>query len=269
MGIPVSLPVFEGPLDLLLHLIEKNKVDIYDIPIVEITNQYLEYISTLADGDMNVTSEFMVMAAELIDIKCRMLLPAEEEEEEEEDPRSELVRRLVEYRMYRDMSYELREMMDADNRVFRPPSIPGEVLAYRPKAEPEELLSDGTLEKLGEILRIVLRRQEDKIDPIRSTFSEVRTDEVNIEEKVRELASYAAEHRRFSFRKVLGSRKGRMHTIVMFLAVLEFMKAGYIRISQKDLFEDIEIETVEGKDFENVEIEGDLIDGYGEGESGN
>ena len=106
MGIPVKLQVFEGPLDLLLHLIEKNKVNIYDIPIVEITNQYMDYIHAMEREDLNVMSEFMVMAATLISIKCRMLLPRETTEEgEEEDPREELVRQLLEYKMYKYMSY--------------------------------------------------------------------------------------------------------------------------------------------------------------------
>src|SRR5699024_9717772 len=100
MGIPVKLPVFEGPLDLLLHLIEKSKIDIYDIPIVEITEQYLDYIRQMEQEDLDVMSEFMVMAATLLDIKCRMLLPREVNEEgEEEDPREELVRQLLEYKM--------------------------------------------------------------------------------------------------------------------------------------------------------------------------
>ena len=112
MGIPVKLQVFEGPLDLLLHLIEKNKVNIYDIPIVEITNQYMDYIHQMEREDLNVMSEFMVMAATLISIKCRMLLPREVTEEgEEEDPREELVRQLLEYKMYKYMSYELRGRM--------------------------------------------------------------------------------------------------------------------------------------------------------------
>ena len=101
-GIPVKLEVFEGPLDLLLHLIEKNKVNIYDIPIAEITDQYMEYIHQMQREDLNIMSEFMVMAATLISIKCRMLLPKEVNEEgEEEDPREELVRQLLEYKMYK------------------------------------------------------------------------------------------------------------------------------------------------------------------------
>lgn len=104
MGIPVKLQVFEGPLDLLLHLIDKNKIDIYDIPIVEITEQYMEYIRQMQQEDLNIVSEFMVMAATLLDIKCKMLLPKEiNEEGEEEDPREELVQQLLEYKMYKYM----------------------------------------------------------------------------------------------------------------------------------------------------------------------
>ena len=118
MGLSVTLEVFEGPLDLLLYLIEKNKIDIYDIPIVVITEQYLDYIKKMQTEDMNVMSEFLVMAATLLDIKCRMLLPKEVNEEgEEEDPRAELVQKLLEYKMYKYMAYELRySESDFDDR---------------------------------------------------------------------------------------------------------------------------------------------------------
>ena len=120
MALEVKLEVFEGPLDLLLHLIEKNKVDIYDIPIVEITEQYLDYIRQMQTEDMNVMSEFLLMAATLLDIKCRMLLPREiNEEGEEEDPRAELVEKLLEYKMYKYMSFELRDMeLDAAKSFY-------------------------------------------------------------------------------------------------------------------------------------------------------
>ena len=108
MGLPVKLQVFEGPLDLLLHLIDKNKIDIYDIPIVEITNQYMDYIKAMEREDLNVMSEFLVMAATLLDIKCKMLLPKEVTEDgEEEDPRAELVSRLLEYKRYKILAEEL------------------------------------------------------------------------------------------------------------------------------------------------------------------
>ena len=139
MGIPVKLEVFEGPLDLLLHLIEKNKIDIYDIPIVEITDQYMEYIHAMEREDLGVMSEFMVMAATLLDIKCKMLLPKEVNDEgEEEDPRAELVEKLLEYKMYKFMSYELKDKMDdAANVFFKEPTLPDEVLQYRETGEAE------------------------------------------------------------------------------------------------------------------------------------
>ncbi|MDL2302440.1 segregation/condensation protein A, partial [Lachnospiraceae bacterium OttesenSCG-928-D06] len=157
MAIPVKLEAFEGPLDLLLHLIEKNKVDIYDIPIVEITNQYLEYIKQMPSHDMNVVSEFMVMAATLIDIKCKMLLPKEVNEEgEEEDPRAELVQKLLEYKMYKCMSIELRDkLIDAARNMYRKQKLPKEVEAYRPPVDYETLIGDMNLNKLHEIFKSI------------------------------------------------------------------------------------------------------------------
>ena len=138
MAIPVKINVFEGPLDLLLHLIEKNKIDIYDIPIVEITDQYMEYLHSMEQEDLGTMSEFMVMAATLLDIKCKMLLPKEVNEEgEEEDPREELVQKLLEYKMYKYISYELKDYMDNAAGVFyKNPSIPDEVLKYREPVDP-------------------------------------------------------------------------------------------------------------------------------------
>ena len=157
----MKLPAFEGPLDLLLHLIESNKIDIYDIPIVTITDQYMEYIHAIEKEDLGVMSEFMVMAATLLDIKCRMLLPKEiNEEGEEEDPRAELVQKLLEYKMYKYMSYELKDKMDGASGVyFREPDVPREVLQYREPVDPSELLAGLTLEKLNAIYQSIIRRQ--------------------------------------------------------------------------------------------------------------
>ena len=147
MGIDIKINVFEGPLVLLLHLIEKNKVDIFDIPISEITSQYLSYIRSMEEEDLDVMSEFLVMAATLLKIKAKMLLPAGEEEEEEGDPREELVRRLIEYKIYKYASLQLKEReMAAEKSFFRSPDIPPQVLAYREDVDPQEILSDITLQ---------------------------------------------------------------------------------------------------------------------------
>lgn len=247
MAIPVKLPVFEGPLDLLMHLIEKNKIDIYDIPIVEITDQYMEYIHQMEEENLGIMSEFMVMAATLINIKCKMLLPKEiNEDGEETDPRAELVEQLLEYKMYKNLSYELRDkMQDAVKVLYKPPTIPKEVLSYRVPVEPGELLSDITLEKLNQIFQSVLRRQEDKVDPIRSKFGKIEQEEVNLPDKMDFVRSYAREHRKFSFRSLLNKQSSRTQVVVTFLAILELMKTGAIVIRQERLFDDIEIETTE------------------------
>ena len=140
--ITYKLEHFEGPLDLLLHLIEKNKVDIYDIPIVEITAQYLEYVRNMEREDLNIVSEFLVMAATLLDIKAKMLLPKEVNEEgEEEDPRQELVEQLLQYKMYKYMSYELRDrQVDGEKLFYKGATIPDEVKEYEEPVNLDTLL---------------------------------------------------------------------------------------------------------------------------------
>ncbi|MBO5054902.1 MAG: segregation/condensation protein A [Lachnospiraceae bacterium] len=241
MAIPVKLEVFEGPLDLLLHLIEKNKVDIYDIPIVEITAQYLEYIQQMQTEDMNVMSEFLVMAATLLDIKCRMLLPKEVNEEgEEEDPRAELVQKLLEYKMYKYMSYELKDrQVDAGRTLFKEKTLPREIEDYRPPVDFEELLGDADLNKLQMLFKTVMRRQEDKIDPVRSTFGKIEKDEIDADLKTAYIEEYIHTHKTFSFRQLLEKQRSKMEIIVTFLIVLEMMKTGKISIVQEDTFDDI------------------------------
>ena len=221
MAIPVKINVFEGPLDLLLHLIDKNKIDIYDIPIVEITDQYMEYIHSMEKEDLGIMSEFLVMAATLLDIKCRMLLPKEVNEEgEEEDPREELVQKLLEYKMYKYMSYELKDKMDGAVGVFyKQPTIPAEVMKYREPVDPRELLAGLTLEKLHSIYQSILKKQEDKIDPIRSRFGTIEKEEVSLSEKMLEMKEYAGGHRKFSFRQLLVGQKSRVQLILSLIHI--------------------------------------------------
>ena len=213
MELNVKLQVFEGPLDLLLYLLEKNKVNIYDIPIVDITEQYMDYIREMQRQDLNIMSEFLVMAATLLDIKSKMLLPKPPAEDEEEvDPREELVRQLLEYKMYRFMAHELKDrQMDADLLHFKEPTI--------------------------------MKRQNDKLDPVRSKFGKIQKEEISQEEKMVFLENYAKEHAHFSFRGILTAQSSRLEVIVTFLSILELMKAGKILISQEHLFDDIMIDS--------------------------
>ena len=243
MDMTVKLQVFEGPLDLLLHLIEKNKVDIYDIPIVLITEQYLDYVSKMDTKDMDVMSEFLVMAATLVRIKSKMLLPVEEEEEEEfEDPRQELVERILEYKMYKYASYELKDrQVDAGRMVFKEPSIPEEIQDFKEDVAIEDLLSDVTLAKLQGIFNSVMKKQVDKIDPVRSKFGKIEKEEITVEVKMTEVEAYALMHERFSFRDLLTSQSSKTQIVVTFLVILEMMKAGKISIEQEQPFDDIVI----------------------------
>ena len=246
MALSVKLEVFEGPLDLLLHLIEKNQVNIYDIPIVMITEQYLEYVNEMQEQDLDVMSEFLVMAATLISIKAKMLLPKDEELEEEEfeDPRAELVRRLLEYKMYKYAATELKDMeFDASFAVYKQPTIPKEVSDYKEPVDPVELCDGMTLNKLNEIFQMVMKKQVDKIDPIRSKFGTIEKEEVNIEDKMEEVKLQVEGLRGISFRTLLEIQASKLNIIVTFLAVLELMKIGVITVRQEGLFGDIVIDS--------------------------
>ena len=241
MALPVKIENFEGPLDLLLHLIDVNKFNIFDIPIVEITEQYLEFVRNMKSKDLNVMSEFWVMAATLLEIKAKMLLPVEVDEDGEEiDPREELVQKLLEYKMYKYMSYELKDrMQDAAKAMYKEATIPEEVEGYIEPVDLEKLLGDLNLKKLNEIFQSVMKRQNDKLDPIRSKFGKIEKEEVSLEDKLDFVESYAREHGTFSFKKMLEGQKSKMQIVVTFLAILELMKTGKIVIRQESTFADM------------------------------
>lgn len=243
MGIPVKLQVFEGPLDLLLHLIDKNKVNIYDIPIAIIAQQYMEYVDKMDKEDLNVVSEFLVMAATLLDIKSRMLLPKEVNEDgDENDPRQELVEQLLQYKMFKYASMELKDrQVDAGRSLYKPATIPSEVESYKPPVDLEELIGDITLSKLNNIFREVMKRQEDKIDPIRSRFGKIKKEEVSLEDRLLEVKAFLMKNRNFSFRQLLLDRPGKISTIVTFLVVLELIKTGFLTVEQDGIMSDIRL----------------------------
>ena len=258
MAIPIKLEVFEGPLDLLLHLIDKNKVNIYDIPIVLITQQYMEYVNGMEKKDLNVVSEFLVMAATLLDIKSRMLLPKEVNEDgEEQDPRAELVEKLLEYKMYKYMSYELKDMyIDADKSMYKMPTIPKEIMAYKQPVNLEELVGDMNLAKLRAIFDDIMKRQEYRVDPIRSRFGRIEKEEVSLEEKMIYVRNYIMEHEHFLFKELLGMASSKVQVIVTFLAVLELIKMGNITVEQENREDDIAI-TVKSTDFDETMFAGE------------
>ena len=241
MALSVKIESFEGPLDLLLHLIDVNKFNIFDIPIVEITAQYMEYLKAMETEDLNVMSEFLVMAATLLEIKAKMLLPAEVDEEGEEiDPREDLVQKLLEYKMYKYMSYELRDRLSmSGHALYKGPTIPEEVAKYEQPVNREELVGDLTLTRLNAIFQGLMRRQTEKIDPIRSKFGRIEQEEVSLDEKMVSVREYASQHSTFRFSSLMKEQKGKIQMIVTFLAILELMKTGELLVVQEQLFDDM------------------------------
>ena len=262
MGIPVRLEVFEGPLDLLLHLIEKNKVNIYDIPIVLITEQYLAYINAMEKKNLDVMSEFLVMAATLLKIKSKMLLPKDEteEEDEEEDPRQELVERLLEYKMYKYISFELKDkQIDASRILFKKATIPEEISEYKEEVNVEDLLSGLSLAKLHAIFESVLKRQTDKIDPIRSQYGDIKKEEISLTDRMIYIEEYAMLHKTFLFRKLLEESATKLQVIITFMGVLELMKVGKLKIEQEHLFDDIFITYINNPKKHNEEKQEEIV----------
>lgn len=246
VSIPVKLQVFEGPLDLLLHLIDINQIDIYDIPISLITDQYLEYIRQMEEADMEVMSEFLVMAATLLRIKSEMLLPPKQKEEgQQEDPRQELTQRLLEHKMYQYAAKELRDLQEkAGQSCCREMSIPEDLAKAQPQIDLQELVGDTTLDRLSEIFQSVMKQVDERIDPIRSGYGKIEPEEISLSDKITEIEGKLLKSQKLSFQGLLKEHPTRMNVIVTFLAVLELIKSGKICISQEALFEDIRIEAV-------------------------
>jgi len=221
----VSIEEFEGPLDLLLHLIKKNEVDIYNIPIAAITRQYLDYIDLMKDLNLDIAGEFLVMAATLIQIKSKMLLPPsveEEAEEEEEDPRAELVRRLLEYQKYKEAAVMLgqRELLGRDIFARKFPS------ADLATCEAEEDPTEVELFELIEAFQRVLAKVSVE------NFHEVGADGVSIADKIAEVLSLLEGKEAVPFESLFLSEVTRDGLVVTFLAILELCKLKMIRISQ-------------------------------------
>ena len=243
MALEFKLEKFEGPLDLLLHLIEKNKVDIYDIPIAQITDQYMDYVRKMDGEDPDVMSEFLVMAATLLDIKCRMLLPRQTNEDgEEEDPRDELVQRLLAYKLCRRMSEELRVMSDgAQCSVYRGERLPEEVKRYTPPVDYAQLVGDTTTRQLSVIYRETLRRKRFRVDPVRSRFGRIEKEKVSLSGKALYIKAYLNLHRDTDFRSLLETADSREEMVASFLVILELMHAGSIEVRQDAPFGEIAI----------------------------
>jgi segregation and condensation protein A len=247
----VRLDLFEGPLDLLLHLIKKNEVDITDIPIATITEQYLGYLDFLRDLSLDVAGEYLVMAATLTLLKSRMLLPSPEADDEDEaDPRMDLVRQLLEYQRYREAAEALASRPWLRRDVFaREPGVEG-----LPESDDTRPFVRVTMWELMEAFRAVLARA--RPDPVH----EVRVEPVSLAERVRDLLRTLAVARSLRFDSLFGDAPTRSFVIVTFLAILELTRMGAIEALQEEAFGPILI-ALRVEDVAEVSI--GLLDDYG------
>ena len=230
-SVTIKLERFEGPLDLLLHLIKRDEVDIYDIPIAHITNQYLVYLDLMRQLDLEVAGEFLVMAATLMRIKAKMLLPlpAVGEEEQPGDPREELVQRLVEYRQFKEAATTLKGREEERRLLFGRGMLPGE-----DDAGPLPLASVSLFDLLDALNRVMSRVPE-------PTIYEIQAESFAVEDKIELLTAALRERRRLSFVELLGGCRTRSEMVVTFIALLELVKLGEALIAQSETFGDISI----------------------------
>lgn len=252
---------FDGPLDLLLVLIEKNKYDIFDIPIFEITQQYAEYVQKMEEKNLDIISDFLLMSATLLDIKTRMLLPVEKNEQgEETDPREELVQRLLQYKKFKYLAGELSdEEQYATRYLYKEESIPEEVKEYTAPIDLDGLLSGVTVESLKKVFVDVMNRKEYRRDDTRADFGVIRKERVSLGRQIRSVLMYARRKRNFSFRQLLDGETDKTGVVVAFLAILELMKLGRLTARQDETGADIELSATEEIDSDDLNLE-DIVD---------
>ena len=233
MSYKIKLELFEGPLDLLLYLVKKDHLNIYDIPIAVVTEQYLQYIDLMQMLDLNIAGEFLVMAATLMQIKSKMLLPAEPtpETQEEEDPRAELVKRLLEYEKFKQIAEDLRSKEASQREVFK-----------RPKVEIEsELTGEKEVYFEASIFDLINAFSRAVKDVPKELFYEVIKDEFTVEEKIHNILHLLLESPSVKLQDLFAKAKHKVEIVVTFLAILELIKMKEIICFQKELFQEIEI----------------------------
>ncbi len=227
----IRLDVFEGPLDLLLYLIKKDELNIYDIPIMKITHQYLDYINLMDDLNLDIAGEFLVMAATLMQIKSRMLLPPDPAglETMEEDPRAELVRRLLEYKAFKEAAERFREFETKQSGVFgrfgSEPDYPDDDLGF----------IDVSLFDLLSAFQKVLQGFPEEVP------HEVLKDEYTVADKILDITEKLTREPRLRFSRLFRSAKNKLEAITTFLALLELVRQKTVLIEQGEQFGEIEI----------------------------
>jgi len=219
----VQLEVFEGPLDLLLHIIKKHELDVLDIPVAFVLERYLEYITAMKEMQLDIAAEYLAMAATLVYIKSKMLLPGEEPEEEEEeveDPRAELVRRLLEYKKYREAAASLANLSVLGAKVFTG--------GFEPELEEREIAADVGLFDLVERVNELIREARER----GVTEGDLIADRITVADRITELAGVVASRQQLTFRELLPDGFELFDVVITFLAILEMTRLKMIRLVQ-------------------------------------
>ena len=234
----LHLSSFEGPLDLLLHLIHKNEIDIYDIPIVEITKQFLDYIYKFNDLDMEVASEFVVMASTLLEIKSKMLLPVEVDENDEEiDPREELVNRLIEYKAFKELTKNLKESEQVYNKsLTKDPE-------YFSEIKDEYVVKDIDISLLAKALRNILVKHQLRVNEI-SDHQTIETDTFSVDDSILTISKILETENKISFLSLFKNNHKKGYVIATFLATLELLKINAVKLTQSEVYGDILLEKI-------------------------
>jgi segregation and condensation protein A len=230
----VKLEVFEGPLDLLLYLIKQDEIDIYDISLERITSQYLEYLQAFKELNIELAGEFIVMAANLIYLKSRSLLPVDqqppEEDAAEDDPRWELIRQLIEYKKFKEAAAELHARQLEQEKIFAREGAP-------PPGTQEPLqLGEIGIFQLIHAFQIVIKRIEARQD-----VQEIFAERFSVSEKIDAILQRVAEGARVRFSELFGAAASRLEVVVTFLALLELIRLKQVCATQRNLFDEIEI----------------------------
>lgn len=236
----VKIEAFEGPLDLLLHLIQTLEIDIYDIPVAEITEQYMMYIHAMKELQLDVASEYLVMAATLLAIKSKMLLPNHEEEldeefefGEEEDPRNELVEKLIEYKKFKEAASELKSLEEERELMYTKP--PCDLSEYAKDSRNENVDLEVSLYDMLSAFQKLLRRKKLQ----RPMSTKIMRQEITIEKRMIEILTFLKENGTKKKFNELFPESDREHIVVTFLAILELIKRREIDVEQEQNFADI------------------------------
>jgi segregation and condensation protein A len=234
MSYKIKLEVFEGPLDLLLYLVKKDHLNIYDIPVAKVTEQYLRYLDMMRLLNLNIAGEFLVMAATLMQIKSKMLLPPDESEvplEEQQDPRAELVKRLLEYEKFKEIALDLRQKESDQREIFKRPKIQNQ----------EETTGSSEVYFEASLFDLISAFSQALEEVPKELFYEVVKDEFSVEEKIHELLHLILVQQSVSVSELFSRAKNKIEVIVIFLAILELIRLKEIVARQKSVFSDVEI----------------------------